>query len=303
MPCPICNAFESSFFRDLQDHFTDHKFTAVQCSNCGGIYLSNAPNAESIGQYYNNVLGSTMWSKGAGLFQVLNAFALKREFSFLQQYLKPKSLIVDLGSGSGSCARTLQAMNYEVHARDMYSPLDWRDKEIPFKQVNLSGDVLSESDILCDGKPPTLVLLRHVLEHLIEPRKVLQTCHKSGAQYVLIFVPNVASCFSRLFPQSWYYWDPPRHLTFFTPRTLELLLQNAGFSALRTWTYGIDELVTTWYRNKLLKLHSLSDRDVAQRRLESYTSIAGPKSVFAAFSSALSRPFGSNVVACLAKRS
>jgi hypothetical protein len=50
---------------------------------------------------------------------------------------------------------------------------------------------------------------------------------------VLITVPNLDSVGSKLFKQSWYAMDVPRHLYHFTPSTLENMVINCGFKIVK----------------------------------------------------------------------
>jgi hypothetical protein len=72
----------------------------------------------------------------------------------------------------------------------------------------------------------------HVLEHLPDPREALAYAGgllKPGGSLILQ-VPNAASFQARLFGPRWYGLDVPRHLINFTPQSLVLLLEQAGFS-------------------------------------------------------------------------
>jgi len=77
-----------------------------------------------------------------------------------------------------------------------------------------------------------------VLEHLYEPRKVLQkVCNwlkPRGIFYV--FVPNILSWEARIFRSYWYGLDLPRHVHHFTPKSLAHLATSAGLRQVRMVT-------------------------------------------------------------------
>ena len=69
------------------------------------------------------------------------------------------------------------------------------------------------------------------LEHVHHPRPVLREACKllaPGGKLVAA-VPNIDSLPFRWFGADWFALDLPRHLTHFTPMTLTLMLQRAGF--------------------------------------------------------------------------
>jgi len=70
-----------------------------------------------------------------------------------------------------------------------------------------------------------------VLEHLPDPRAVLEECHRILRQGGLLAfsVPNVACWEPVIFGRNWYVWEVPRHLQYFSPRCLRTILMESGF--------------------------------------------------------------------------
>jgi 2-polyprenyl-3-methyl-5-hydroxy-6-metoxy-1,4-benzoquinol methylase len=76
-----------------------------------------------------------------------------------------------------------------------------------------------------------VVSMWQVLEHVHDPQEVLREAYRllvPGGRLV-IAVPNIDSLPFRLFGSCWAILDLPRHLTHFTPNTLHLMLERAGF--------------------------------------------------------------------------
>lgn len=97
-----------------------------------------------------------------------------------------------------------------------------------------------------------VVILNHVLEHLVDPTKVLQKIYKvlKSDGIVVINVPNAGSLSARIYGESWAYRLPEEHLWQFTPDKLVSLLKENGFKVLE-WSAisGIWE-----YNNPLLEI-------------------------------------------------
>jgi SAM-dependent methyltransferase len=74
------------------------------------------------------------------------------------------------------------------------------------------------------------VVMSHVIEHLSDPRCVVQRVHASMRPDAVLIVrcPNFGSIERRLFGRWWSGLDVPRHLQHFTPQTLARLLQECG---------------------------------------------------------------------------
>jgi SAM-dependent methyltransferase len=90
-----------------------------------------------------------------------------------------------------------------------------------------------------------LVTMAHVLEHLHEPRKVLESIHQllRPGGLVRLWLPNFESIERRIFGKSWFGLDVPRHLYHFDPQTITALLKVSGFR--------IERLVPQYQTNTL----------------------------------------------------
>lgn len=78
------------------------------------------------------------------------------------------------------------------------------------------------------------VVMTHSLEHVASPRpdlaRVVRLLRPNGV--LALSVPNFASWQRRRFGAAWFPLDLPRHRTHFTPKSLELALNGAGFEIL-----------------------------------------------------------------------
>jgi 2-polyprenyl-3-methyl-5-hydroxy-6-metoxy-1,4-benzoquinol methylase len=75
-----------------------------------------------------------------------------------------------------------------------------------------------------------IVIMMHVLEHCIDPQAALRNAAnllKRGGRLV-VEVPNNAAAGLRIFGRNWLWLDVPRHLNFFTERSLVRLLDQVG---------------------------------------------------------------------------
>ena len=253
VPCTICGADAPVPVRTLRDHVSTEAFTLARCAGCGGLYISDPPAPEAIGRYYETAAGDEMHTRPGPLFARLRDVRLRRDTAPLLKRLPAGSRVADLGAGDGSLTRVVRAAGYRSAGVDLYDPADWAHADIPYRQTNLAGGTLAQDDLTVDGAPADAIVMRHVLEHLHHPRESLETARRLGVGRVLVIVPNAASLFARALGEGWYYWDPPRHLTFFTAASLRDIAARAGYTVPVLQTYGLDEVVTSAHRSLMLR--------------------------------------------------
>ncbi|MCC6953226.1 MAG: class I SAM-dependent methyltransferase, partial [Deltaproteobacteria bacterium] len=248
--CPLCGTLAATNLREVSDHDTGETFLIVRCTNCDHQFLSPAPRVEELERYYQSELtGGAMRRPPSDFVRGLQRIGLRRETALLRTLVQPHGGIVDLGAGDGALVQMLAESGYRAGACDFYPQEQWPGGSLPYAQVDLHGGRLTVADIHRPlGGAPAAVILRHVLEHLHEPQKVLSTIAESGARFIQITVPNAASPMARWFGSNWYYWDPPRHLQFFTPQTLRAACESSGFRLRASGTAGLDEVVTSLHR-------------------------------------------------------
>ncbi len=214
---------------------------------CGAAYLLDPPTPESIGDYYDNVSGAAMQTSPGALFRAMRDRRIAADLAPLLERLEPDVAVADVGTGDGSVADWLHRHGRAAVGLDVYGPDGWTHPTIPYRQVSFDRAGLTP-DVLAAAGPVGGAVMRHVLEHVHRPAETLGQLRAAGLTHVLIVVPNVRSRMVRRLGSHWYYWDPPRHLTFFSADSLTRCAVRAGFRVAYLRTYGLDELVTSAHR-------------------------------------------------------
>jgi SAM-dependent methyltransferase len=137
--------------------------------------------------------------------------------------LTPKSAVLDVGSGAGGALLSLSHFGF----RDLTGVDPFIESGITYqKGVRVLKAELSDLDRQFD-----LVLANHSLEHVPDPRRALREIRRllKPGRYAVVRIPVVARAW-REYGVDWVQLDPPRHLFLFTPRTVEKLAVEEGFS-------------------------------------------------------------------------
>lgn len=246
-----CSCCGKNMFRKLYESAcleNATQWTIAACANCG--LIRTWPQPPDLAPYYAMETGKTYRSKTGRLY----SFIKRVSHGFERVRFLPKNLnrpILDLGCGAGDFSAYLRTFGYlKVYASDATT-------QRPVLLPKDAGYFPFDFDACEFASAPDLrggfLILRSVLEHVRNPRKLLESLRARGITGVYIYVPNAASLEAKLFRSYWWGYDPPRHLWHFTRETLSQLLQTCGFSLIKTGYMTSPLAFISIYR--MMKLH------------------------------------------------
>jgi SAM-dependent methyltransferase len=139
---------------------------------------------------------------------------------------------LDVGCGSGGSLGVARALGWRVAGIEM--------DEAAAALARRFTDELHVGDILTAPFAPgryDVVTAFHVLEHVPDPvavaRRMLHWLAPGGL--LIVEVPNAGGLGARLFGGAWSGLELPRHLSHFTPETLERVIDKAGGRIVWIW--------------------------------------------------------------------
>jgi Methyltransferase domain len=279
----------------VRDHISLEAFQVITCPQCTAAYLGNPPSPIEMPVYYKTVMGDIMHHAPNPWVQRMRGWGLSLELRQLLQAIPKQSSIVDVGSGDGFAAFYLHQLGYATLGLDLYPLEQWSYPNIPYRQTDLHGGALKPSVLLSEGRSPTAVVMRHVLEHLHCPDQVFEAFVKAGIQWVYLVVPNFDSPGRKKWGEDWYYWDPPRHLIQFTRTSVCRLAERTGFHVKEIRLAGLDETFCSLYRRAWLQRN-------AENTLPWWAELCAPKGLLSGLGSAITAPFGKTVIQAILQR-
>ena len=103
--------------------------------------------------------------------------------------------------------------------------------------VNKDLNELKNIDIVFD-----MITLWHVLEHLNEPKKIVNLIEEKliNKGYVVVEVPNFNSFQHLISKNNWIHLDCPRHVTHFTKEGLINFFDNSKFKIIKSSTLSFE---------------------------------------------------------------
>ena len=259
--CPLClsdNIAEA--FTGLDRMYgKPGRFPVFHCHDCDLYFLGKKLSIEELGSYYPDTYyayeGGQKENKKLTYFKTKElefrrrvekkAFSLflgypseedssvwvhflaqrkKKKFEQLPPYTESGRLL-DVGCGGGTYLAAMRKLGWEVEGIEPgHSGCEaCREQGITVHEGTLEAALLPSESF-------DFIRFEHVLEHVPEPLPTLLEAKRilkpSGT--IRVLVPNMHSLPARWFGTYWYHLDTPRHLFWFTTRTIKMLAKKAG---------------------------------------------------------------------------
>ena len=211
------------------------------CAKCGTATTDPVPGPEALEAAY----GDWYWPKAGQRFSLVGDAMLRRSRAAMASRIDevaPPGAILDIGAGEGTLIDALAARGREVKGLE-------RDSRHPLIENREIQDLEGESEF-------SGVVLWHALEHMGEPRKIVEEAGRllSPGGVLFIAVPNFASLQSAAFGDDWIHLDLPRHLVHLTKGALTSGLSQSGFEVIDTSPSRAGQLVIGWLHGIVAKL-------------------------------------------------
>ncbi len=145
--------------------------------------------------------------------------------------------ILDFGCGRGEFTKYLRAKGYKA--------LGYDKSKIVQKYLVSQHVPIYQTLNKIPNKFFDVITCFDVIEHTTDPRALLENIRlkiKSHGTLVLS-TPNCQGISARILGKKWWVFGPEAHLVLFSPNSLGLLLENAGFRVVKIYT----DTLTSWF--------------------------------------------------------
>lgn len=267
--CPVCGSkLREIQYSNLLDHLygAPGSWTLFRCIACEVRYLDPRPNFQTIGLAYSNYYTHENGSPERQRNNILANIKLSLKNGYLnsvwQASLQPSSpsiarlitkvhpkwmglyerlalrdlpklsggKLLDIGCGSGRFLMLAKQVGWSVHG------IDFDKKAIDAAKAN-EIDARVGGVELFDGQHGLFdaITLSHVIEHVHEPRKMLDACWRLLKQGGTFWIesPNFDSVGRKLFGRNWRGLEAPRHLVLFNTTNMKNTLTEVGFTNIQ----------------------------------------------------------------------
>lgn len=227
--CPLCGSETTRTLFIARDRLLGRpeSFPVVRCTSCGLVFLKPRPTAEALGAYYPDDY-YPLDEQPSPEAEAVARDLLRKVSAWTRAHEIDRPRILDVGCGVGLFLHLADEAGMQVRG------IELSGSAVSYARANYGLDV-HHGTLEDAGIPPAscdIVVMWHVLEHLPDPlaglRQVAEILAPGGL--LLAAVPNFGSYEARLFGRRWYSLDAPRHLTHFTPQTLNASVSRAGLT-------------------------------------------------------------------------
>lgn len=203
-----------------------------KCSTCTFRFTQNVPAAAFIGQYYQSADYVSHSDTKEGfvnrLYHLVRSFTLRTKRNMVRKVTGLKyGVLLDIGAGTGAFANKMKQAGWNVTGLEP----DKIAREKALENYDLRLEKLTNLESLV-GETFDAITLWHVLEHVHDLHgyleKFLDILKPTGR--LVIAVPNYTSYDAEYYKEYWAAYDVPRHLYHFSPKSMQLLLEQKGFS-------------------------------------------------------------------------
>lgn len=233
-------------------------FSVIECKKCRYGIIDPLPTAEELDRLYNSpqYLSTHMHTSYEELDEQELEKAIQKEgafhFHYLNKILKQSSNVLEIDPGYGLQLKHLANAGYKVKGLETSGNAAHFIKYKLGLSVEHSSLEMSEDKNIYD-----VLMMNHVLEHFTDlhhAMKKVKTLLKPGG-HLYLRVPNHDSFDRRKMGNKWPAYLP-FHISYFSKKSLKILLAKQNFEIINIEEYVSDEFLknTPIYLKKPLKL-------------------------------------------------
>lgn len=268
--CPICNQDNYKLYlvsKDFRLKMSNEYFNIVKCKACNFMFLNPRPEKSIITDFYpgdfNSQDESILYKIIEPCFRIAQSYAIK----LIKKY-KPHGKTLDIGCGNGDFLLAMYKNGYDVYGVEL------NQESKKFCSAYIAGRISYGELKECHFKPNTfdIITMFQSLEHIYNLNELLEEIKHilkdDGILYIC--VQNADFFETHLFRSYHYNLEVPRHLYFFTKRSLTNLLLMHEFKILSFIRNSIFEIVSTPASFYHSLWNYLEDREILDSHIFKY---------------------------------
>lgn len=229
----------------------------VQCLDCGLVFQQPRPSADKLPSYYPADYAN--YSDPTSI--------VTRTLVQIKEYLDARQVIGLIGK-TGAILDVGCADGHYLDYMKRFGEWDLQGTDISPEAASkaaLKGYKVYTGELEALELPPdtfSIVRMNHLLEHVVNPFTTLSKAFSilRPGGYLIGETPNISCPDFHIFKRYWGALHLPRHIHFFSPRTLKSALSVAGFTANKInhtlmtsgWALGVQNYLQSKKKRQLV---------------------------------------------------
>jgi 2-polyprenyl-3-methyl-5-hydroxy-6-metoxy-1,4-benzoquinol methylase len=244
--CLACNSSNFAAFEQTIAMMHDNlpaKYNFDRCNNCGLVFLNPRVDETELGQFYTASYlpyrVEEAWGKYASFVKKDQEQIDKARVQRLMKHskLSAQSRVLDIGCGKPTFLDSLRKSTEANLIGLDFSDEGWKNDTDSYRNIDLRTGEIAD---LGNEKPMDIITMWHYLEHDYQPQEHLKQLldYSHADTRLIIEVPNFNSYTRKKFGKHWSGYHTPRHTALYSPKNIELILNNSGWKVDQILTYG-----------------------------------------------------------------
>ncbi|MBN1222922.1 MAG: class I SAM-dependent methyltransferase [Candidatus Aminicenantes bacterium] len=246
--CPVCSSTKIRLFRERtfdietfcaeQIKITDSEYGKTWdlnlCTNCSHVFANPAPSQDFLQSLYPRIEDPLYDEEERG-----RGKNFKRILRRLGQIHPEKGILFDVGAATGILLNCARQQGWETSGIE---PSLWAVR-VAKEKYNLDLHPGSFQSVRLPKNHFTVATLIDFIEHISHPFEAVTKAHDILAPggILCLVTPDVQSHAAKISGRNWWHYRPG-HLGYFTRKSLQHLLNRAGFSITKvkrySWTFS-----------------------------------------------------------------
>lgn len=263
--CPLCRQLAETRTTKFTLERDSYHFEVLECESCHH-HFTYFDKEVCISSYYDEK-DYQVRDNRKSLFHQIQEFEYQPIINYLTQKNPNKKInLLDFGAGKGLFLNLAKHHGLDVKGVETSAPRAEYARN--YFGLTINSSYYSKGKIF--GQSFEAITIFHVLEHLEKPFELLHHLveeNLAAEGLLIIEVPNFESWQSKWAGKYWLHLDVPRHLSHFSPKTLENHLKEIGFSTPKkeyfSWHLGIIGMIQSiwsWFGYRGFLIGELKER-------------------------------------------
>lgn len=224
MNCPVCNSNKTEI------KFLKNEYQILHCLNCGHLFTNLIITEEKVDQIYSD---NYFFKGGAGYedYTLEKDMLIKRGEYYADKISKYiiAGKALDIGAAGGFILKGFENKSWQG------TGIEPNNSMVEYGRKVVGVDIKKGTIETIELKDKfDLVIMIQVIAHIYDLKNSINNIYNylNPGGYVLIETWNKDSLTTKIFGQNWHEFSPPGTLNYFSKKTLNILMQQHGFSLI-----------------------------------------------------------------------